>query len=209
MIVAKRSPEARPGRSIVFFSSDSLPEVHHLSPHADTSKSQSTTYLRSPSVNKLLPRHIEFPTQISFSSPCSSSHQQSSSPPRMAPTSTSGWQPAVSPYTDLHSPPKHRLSYSVELTCFDHTMQKHKRDVGITITTRYMGSDNVSPIELEATSFRLPANERVGLGHLLLKVPEPFAPQSCSPVGPSILSDERPLSTADRCSVGALLNRGD
>lgn len=207
--MAKRSPEARPGRSIVFFSSDALPEVHHLSPHVDTSKSKSKTCLSSPSVNKLPPRHTEFPTQISFGSSCSSSHQRSSSSPHMAPTPTLGWQSVVSPYTDLHSPTRHRLFYSVELTCFDHTMQKHRRDFGITITTRHMGSDSVSPIELEPTSFSPSADERVGLGLLLLRVPEPFVPQKCSPVGPSVLSDERPLSTADRCSVGALMNRGD
>lgn len=209
MIVAKRSPHARPGRSIVFFSPDSLPEVHHLSPQTDNARCSSGTVLGSSLVNRDRSYPTEPSPQAYSSSPESCSRQRSMSPLPMASISKSAWRPATSPYAGSSSPAKHRASYSVELACLNDIFKEHTRDIGITIATKCSSTDTTTSRELEQAFSNPPASEQVGLGLIFFKLPGSFIPRESAPVSPPILSSVRPPSTADRCSIGALLNRSD
>lgn len=82
MVTARKSPDAQPGRSIVFLSSEHPPEIHRLAPFVSKPNMAEPFHSRSSSMtsmsgdtNVVLPRIVDHPHRRSYSYPNAYSNQ--------------------------------------------------------------------------------------------------------------------------------------
>lgn len=211
MVMAKRTPQTQPGRSIVFLSSEHPPEVHHLAPTSTSLKCASST-----------PGFATSRDPTTTNDGCATMrqlhdlphHRRSASFPYADPSHYSAWQPAASPYssTQHRSPPG-----PVDLGRLGNIYREHAGDFWSTIAAKYSGGANLTPSELE-TAF---LNAR-SLDDNVFDIS--LANQSSDRSDASFLSrdvSESPnllhlrhvrsssdMSIAGKCSVESLLNHG-
>lgn len=204
--MAKKTPQAQPGRSIVFLSSEHPPEVHRLTP--STSYSSSSNVFRSPS-----PSYHPLTENSNLSPPRNNypSLRTSNSYPRMdnIPQSCT-WQPAASPYASYHQSMQERGSVDIER--LNNIYKEHASGFWSTIAAKYSVMDRLTPYELEHAFFsRIAAEEASTVNLMSNSLPNQstasMLPRSVSP-SPMYLRQDQESNAANigRCSVESLLN---
>lgn len=215
MVMAKRTPETAPGRSIVFLSSEHPPEVHRLAPlqasHA-ASEALSAVY------------HEDRPTTINHLQPSPSFHREpmhrrSYSTPHIRHNGTTGWQPAASPYPNAQSADS--SPNMVDLTRLNNIYQQHAGGFWSTIAEKYSGGTPLNPSELEQAFIHGRRVEECSTGLPRIQLSASVPPPSIIVESPPISPDKRHIrgsshvrsrssasSIAGKCSVESLLNHG-
>lgn len=204
MVMAKRTPETPPGRSIVFLSSEHPPEVHRLAPThpaANASMALSTIYSsnNSPDAN-----HRRDPF-----------HRRSLSSPHSNHNHSEGWRPVASPYADLDR--RRQVLDKVDLGRLNNIYQEHAGDFWSTIAAKYSGGSGHSPFELEHAFLHARSADEVGAENLgfnftLTEPPENgFESREHSPNAVQLPELRHVRSSSDtsivgKCSVESLLN---
>lgn len=234
MVMAKRTPETAPGRSIVFLSSEHPPEVHRLAPtHSSVTTSTALSSICNP--NGSPGSRSEHLSPNLYREPM---HRRSYSSPFIDHDRFPGWQPVSSPYPSVQTCPSMQTSPSllaspnfhtseqipstIDLRRLNNIYREHANDFWSTIAAKYSGGTSLSPSRLEQAFLQ---------GQTIEEHPQPEIPRitlsssvppetttSTSPeTSPDIIqarefshfrSRSDTSSIAGKCSVESLLNHG-
>jgi len=156
--MAKKAPDAQPGRSIVFLSSEHPPEVHRLTPTMPSSclncpdrfHSFPPTY-RPPEGDSDVPLPQTDLLHRERLSPCLGMDR--ASPLRV-------WQPTASPYILCNEDIQERSPVDSERV--ENVYKEHASDLWSTVTAGYPSMNRLTPSQLEHALFcEIPAGDTV------------------------------------------------
>lgn len=216
MVMAKRTPETPPGRSIVFLSSDHPPEVHRLAPMDSTS-----------AASMALSAICEHDTSSSDDGKYHSSrlyspsvHRRSNSTPHVERDHFAGWHPMASPYTSARTRPDEYMPSTADSNRLDGRYKQRANDFWSTISSKDSDRSASSPPLGRAFPLSKLVNveERTPiLPRITLTPSEPIDITRTAQItphdtirshGPRHARSISDTSIAGRCSVEALLNHG-
>lgn len=208
MSMAKRNPSTQPGRSIVFLSSEHLPEVHHLAPRGNNGSATCSSSHDS-KVRGILQPNSSTMTLITDSD--QALHHRSSSFPEYSTTSNRLWQPASLSCTDQGR----RAGSNVDMRRLRTIYRECASDFWSNIAEKYSGAQ-LSASDLEQAFFDAqnlraseepPCHSSLLLPAIELTYPSPVYEQGpFSETRPSFERRHSTVSANGKCSVESLLN---
>lgn len=214
MVMAKRTPEAAPGRSIVFMSSEHPPEVHRLAPIQSTLAASAALSSICDSDRLTVNNSM----QSGSSRPREPMHQRSYSSPQINHNRTPAWQSVTSPYSRPQTVSAESTPSMVDLSRLNNIYKQHAADFWSSIAEKYSGGPTLDPSELEQAflSAQRVEDSSSEIPRITLSVPpsatiaspDRFPARSRHRGSSHIRSDSAASSIAEKCSVESLLNRG-